>query len=67
MNQRERKIRARRAESAMEAYTYASVGADRDSVLVDMLTDLRHYCALNKQDFESALRTSAMHFEAEAA
>ncbi len=41
--------------------------ADEDSYtnLVDWLADAMHWCHLNRQNFDDALHTATMHFEAE--
>ena len=60
--------RERRAESAVEAYLEATPPVWQQSeqeVLCDLLTDLRHYCALNRLDFEEAIRLSRSHFHIE--
>lgn len=38
---------------------------DNETKLDDLLTHLRHYCHWSGIDFDAALATSAMHFEAE--
>ena len=38
---------------------------DYGDVLKDLLCDLMHWCDRNDSDFESALSTARMHYEAE--
>ena len=60
--------RKQNGQRALEAYC-ATTGADYDSALVDLLTDLRHGFARAHaeagRDFDTALRISAGHYEAE--
>lgn len=39
---------------------------DQRANLVDVLTDLRHWAAKNKLDWQAAVDTSLMHFDSEA-
>ena len=66
--------RALAATAALTEYKRAKDNADRawwipgpdeDKDLTDLLTDLRHYCALNGEDFEKHMSRSAAHFNAE--
>jgi hypothetical protein len=55
---------------ALEAYVeHTQGGHDHQYVLdhgvVDLLSDLRHWCEHQGIDFEAAVRTSAIHHEAE--
>ena len=57
-----------RANGAGEVLDYydANERADPDSNVVDLLADLMHYCARTANwNFDSALETARMHFEAE--
>jgi hypothetical protein len=58
--------RAARAERALTAYGTAA-DPDRDDVLTDLLTDLRHYCQQHHMDWDGALEIVAMHFKDERA
>lgn len=41
------------------------VEGDREAVLVDLLTDLRHFCANHNLDFDAANETASRHYQAE--
>ena len=57
--------RAHRAGEVLDYYD-ANERADPDSNVVDLLADLMHYCARTANwNFDSALETARMHFEAE--
>ena len=68
--------RSQSARMAMTAYASNQGAAgvalrgnyfDPDCIITDILTDLRHYCALNGADFDKHLRRSADHFSEETA
>jgi hypothetical protein len=59
------KARAKRAEEVLAMATYLSIGEDRTTALVDLLTDLRHYCGQKGLDFNDAVGGSAIHYAAE--
>lgn len=54
--ERTNRDRAERAESALQAYNGADSRADgidgQEETLADFLGDIRHYCRLNKLDFD---------------
>lgn len=55
---------ARVARAIWALRQYGEEGEDR---VTDLLTDLRHYCAQDPpSDFDTLLRRSLMHYEAEA-
>ena len=57
---------ARRALSPYFDALGVDDSADFDScAVVDLVTDLRHLCALEGINFEDMIRISAYHFEAE--
>jgi hypothetical protein len=60
--------RIRRARAALHAFEQIR-GADFPPIpeesLCDLLTDLRHYCAEQEVDFETAVSWSERHFAAE--
>jgi hypothetical protein len=58
--------RAARAEQALTAYSEGDA-LERDDVLSDLLTDLRHYCQQRDMDWDGALEIAAMHFQDERA
>lgn len=61
--------RAARAHETLEAHMELT-GSDnllvQEENVLDLLTDLRHYCAQQEINFDSALRMSEVHFEREA-
>lgn len=59
--------RAQAAGQAIEAHCDATGDHENDSFddVVDLLTNLRHYCKTNGLSFGSALRVSKDHYEAE--
>jgi len=60
-------INQRRAERAADVVAFYGIGEgneDRED-LVDLLTDLRHWCAKTGINFEDANRIAAGHFFAE--
>jgi hypothetical protein len=62
--------RAERARNALEEYHEDNEDAfgeleSEAGVLVDLLTDLMHYCAENGISFKRKLATARIHFEAE--
>ena len=64
----ENQRRINRATLALHAY-YANdpSGDDRQTVLVDLLTDLRHYADYHPEvNFDDALLTAEFHHEAES-
>jgi hypothetical protein len=61
----ERYHRARCAAEAFEQALCKDIPSDKGELLRDLLTDLRHYCAFERLDFESALKMSEIHFAAE--
>ena len=56
--------KAHRAGEVLDFYDEID-GTDPDSNVVDLLADLMHYCARTAWNFDSALETARMHFEAE--
>ncbi len=61
--------RAARAHETLEAHmdmTGSSNVLVQEENVIDLLTDLRHYCRQQEMDFDSAVRMSEMHFEREA-
>ena len=42
-------------------------GTDDEDALSDLLCDLMHWCDRNDSDFDAALSTAQMHYEAETA
>jgi hypothetical protein len=61
--------RAESAKAALvafaEAARMAEAGEDDATLLRDLLTNLRHFCAAEKIDFQRAVAMSQFHFEAE--
>lgn len=41
------------------------VVSERDGDLVDLLTDLQHWCDREEVDFETALHTARLHFQSD--
>jgi len=62
----ERYQRARCAVQAYEQVRCPESRPDNGELLRDLLTDLRHYCAFERLDIESALKMSEIHFAAES-
>jgi len=60
--------RIRAARVAVRAYERAKGCAEQApaEVVCDLLTDLRHYCARRRIDWETALQYSDLHFRYEA-
>ena len=56
--------RCQRARAALDPYRADE--PNRDSNVIDLLTDLRHYCDLHDFDIESFIHTSEMHHAAES-
>lgn len=64
--------RARKAGRAVEhyankAYTRGMDAEEPDTILTDLLCDLRHWCARNGADFDGAVENSQGHFDEEQA
>jgi len=59
----------RRAEWAAEALRgfQCETGTDNDHAMTDLLCDLMHWCDRHNSDFDAALSTARMHYEAETA
>lgn len=61
--------RAESAQAALNAFAdaarMAEAGEDQETILRDLLTNLRHLCARDGVDFDAAVRMSAFHFDAE--
>jgi hypothetical protein len=57
------KKRAHKASIALSPYADPYIGIE--IAVVDLLADLRHYCSQHSIDFDSCLRMSAYHFDAE--
>ena len=58
--------RAERAACALDDYAGEELpDTDSETLLVDLLTDLRHFCRSNGVSFAEALKTSKTHFEEE--
>lgn len=61
--------RAHRAEQTIEYYNREHLCEDdfpiSDAEIIDLLTDIRHYCKIMNYDFESIIRMSEIHYEAE--
>jgi hypothetical protein len=60
------------AESILDAYAHANLGEamaetseEPETILADLLTGLRHYCANCDVDFAAAVQASEFHFEEE--
>lgn len=58
------------AQHALNAYSEYKEGAYElydlpETVLVDLLADLMHYCTTNGISFEESARTALMHYDAE--
>lgn len=60
------RIRRCRAQAAIDAYCQcAECMLGPDEALIDLLTDLHHWCRGNGQDFDYALDHARFHFEME--
>lgn len=58
--------RAVRASAALDAYAGDELADEpTNTVLIDLLADLRHFCRQNHISFARALRISRYHFAAE--
>lgn len=57
--------RANRIDQLLALYKDL-IGDDPDSVITDLLVDLRHYCKQQDIDFDAENSTAAMHFEHES-
>jgi len=59
--------RAHAAGVAIEAHCDATNDHDNDSYtdVVDLLTNLRHYCKANQLSFGQAVQSSWIHYQAE--
>lgn len=55
--------RAKRIGAVMMDYTGEK--HDDESNVVDVLTDILHFCAVHDKDFDDCLRIARDHFEAE--
>lgn len=53
-----------RAENAADVLDYVG-GDDPETTLIDLLTNLLHFCDQTSVDFDNCLRISRGHFEAE--
>lgn len=53
-----------RRDYIAEVFSKTTYGEDSEAV-TDILADLMHYCKIEGEDFEAALDTARMHFEAE--
>lgn len=62
VQKRENARRAKRAATALAAY---ADGDDRGAPVVDLLADIRHYCAKHDLDFEREDALANGHFAAE--
>jgi hypothetical protein len=56
------RVRPERAAGCLDEY---NILTERESAVVDLLTDLRHLCRFNRYDFEDAVRVSDGHFTEE--
>jgi hypothetical protein len=56
-----------RAEWAAAALRHfqCTTGTDYDDAIVDLMSDLMHWCDRNEADFAASLSISRMHYEAE--
>jgi hypothetical protein len=63
----ERDERAYRLLLIYAQRTGQDMSHEREDIVCDLLTDLRHHCANYGIDFESRVQMSAIHFEAEEA
>jgi hypothetical protein len=56
-----------RAEWAAAALRHfqCTTGTDYDDAIVDLLSDLMHWCDRNELDFEASMSIARMHYEAE--
>lgn len=57
--------RAAHAEAALELYCRITGDSEDDTMLVDLLTDLRHWAARNGHNFDDANFISEIHFNNE--
>ena len=59
--------RACNAERTVEYYVGVSgnTGDSKEEAVIDLLTDLRHFCAGSEVDFDQASRIAEMHYEEE--
>lgn len=57
--------RAARAEAALELYCRITGDSEDDTMLADLLTDLRHWAARDGHDFDNANFISEIHFNHE--
>lgn len=58
--------RADRAEEALLAYVGEHGEAELPEAVVDLLTDLHHYCYCKVFDFDNALKESISNFRVES-
>lgn len=67
MNAKQRAENQRRSDRAAAALaTYKAIyKVDPDCVLVDFVSDLRHYCKAHDIDFSTLLRISEIHYSIE--
>ena len=56
--------RARWAAAALHCFQ-RETGTDDEDALPDLLADLMHWCDRNSSDFDAALSTARMHYDAE--
>jgi len=54
--------RSFRAGNALELY---DVGLEEETAVVDLLSDIRHYCQEHEIDFENCNRLARWHYEKE--
>ena len=54
-----------RINNAEEALIKYLSGGDEETAVIDILTDLRHYCDHYAVEFNRCLRMSESHFEVE--
>lgn len=55
----------KRANGAMDAYKERLLGESEEYVLIDILTDLRHWALVNGRDFNGDSQLAQAHFDYE--
>lgn len=60
--------RADHAEQTVQYHSHISGNTEEseDEAVIDLLTNLRHFCASAELDFDQASRIAEMHYEAES-
>ena len=57
--------RAARANTVLMSYTDKNISSDTEEALIDLLTDLRHFCKAESVELDAAVKISEMHFNYE--